>query len=591
MKHNYESRRWNSLSIIWKLRLSFFFLIALFILLLTLLSHTTFKRIFSNRKLEEYNTRITLVDVACEDLISYAQQFSKLLLLSDEIQDYFNIDSTSSYADTIIKERNAEIRFDYVQGNRKDNEFSLIAAYNDSLNSIVLSKDMSPNKKSSYLQFYKEKVINSERSAWIPVSISGDSQICLCYSSPYFDFKTGNKIGHLVIFYDLESLQTLLHPLFSSTISQYSVISDDALILSSEDITSDFNIGITKNITNIDSALDKAKNMGYWVEYHSIPNLPFTILSYEPGKIMFQDINTMDRMIVFTGLLLIIIAAVISSKIADSFTKPIILLTEAMHQFSKGGNVEVDSRREDEIGVLEKSFNAMTKQINNLIQQVYDEQRKRRKFELNALQAQINPHFLYNTLNSICSLIVLKKNSEAYRMITDLSSFYRTALSNGQILIPLSDELKNVESYLHIQSIRTSNSFSWFIKTDPELKNQQIVKLTLQPLVENSILHAFNNREENNLLSIDCHVMNSNHFCITISDNGNGIPEDKISHIFDQDYEKFGLYSVRERLRIYFDNEADLTVSSQYGLGTTFTITLPRKESVGGYINDQDNVN
>ena len=188
-------------------------------------------------------------------------------------------------------------------------------------------------------------------------------------------------------------------------------------------------------------------------------------------------------------------------------------------------------------------------------------------------------------------LIVLKKNSEAYRMITDLSSFYRTALSNGQILIPLSDELKNVESYLHIQSIRTSNSFSWFIKTDPELKNQQIVKLTLQPLVENSILHAFNNREENNLLSIDCHVMNSNHFCITISDNGNGIPEDKISHIFDQDYEKFGLYSVRERLRIYFDNEADLTVSSQYGLGTTFTITLPRKESVGGYINDQDNVN
>ena len=139
--------QWNTLSVVWKLRISFTVLIALFILALTTLSHTSFKRIFYNRRLDDFNARIDLADIACQDLISYAQQFSKLLLLSDEIQEYFDTDASTTSANRIKNERAAEIRFDYAEGSRRNNEFSLLAAFNINLESAVFSGAESMDSK------------------------------------------------------------------------------------------------------------------------------------------------------------------------------------------------------------------------------------------------------------------------------------------------------------------------------------------------------------------------------------------------------------------------------------------------------------
>jgi len=574
--------QWNTLSVVWKLRISFTVLIALFILALTTLSHTSFKRIFYNRRLDDFNARIDLADIACQDLISYAQQFSKLLLLSDEIQEYFDTDASTTYANRIKNERAAEIRFDYAEGSRRNNEFSLLAAFNINLESAVFSGAESMDSKQAYQSFYEACIRDTKSASWLSIPSSEYTHTNLCYASPYFDFKTGRLIGHLVIFYDLNSLQALLHPVFSSTIAQYSVLSDGEIILSSEDRNSTFNGYIENQGENMDDALKEMRGHGYWAEYHSIQDLPITIISFEPESVLLQDMNTMNRMIILSGIVFLVLATLLASLIADSFTKPITVLTEAMQRFGNGEDVHVETDRNDEIGVLQSTFNSMTMEIRTLINQVYDEQRKRRKFELNAIQAQINPHFLYNTLNSICSLIVLNNNTAAYQMITNLSAFYRTALSSGQTLIPLSDELKNVDSYLQIQSIRFQNSFTWEIKSEPSIHLQQIVKLTLQPLVENSLLHAFEKDSTDNHIDIICQKITSDQVQIRVHDNGQGIPAEKLDHLFDQNLEKFGLYSIRERLRLYFNDSADLTVHSSPNDGTTFTIILPDTQTAGG---------
>lgn len=574
--------QWNTLSVVWKLRISFTVLIALFILALTTLSHTSFKRIFYNRRLDDFNARIDLADIACQDLISYAQQFSKLLLLSDEIQEYFDMDASTTYANRIKNERAAEIRFDYAEGSRRNNEFSLLAAFNINLESAVFSGAESMDSKQAYQSFYEACIRDTKSASWLSIPSSEYTHTNLCYASPYFDFKTGRLIGHLVIFYDLNSLQALLHPVFSSTIAQYSVLSDGEIILSSEDRNSTFNGYIENQGENMDDALKEMRGHGYWAEYHSIQDLPITIISFEPESVLLQDMNTMNRMIILSGIVFLVLATLLASLIADSFTKPITVLTEAMQRFGNGEDVHVETDRNDEIGVLQSTFNSMTMEIRTLINQVYDEQRKRRKFELNAIQAQINPHFLYNTLNSICSLIVLNNNTAAYQMITNLSAFYRTALSSGQTLIPLSDELKNVDSYLQIQSIRFQNSFTWEIKSEPSIHLQQIVKLTLQPLVENSLLHAFEKDFTDNHIDIICKKITSDQVQIRVHDNGQGIPAEKLDHLFDQNLEKFGLYSIRERLRLYFNDSADLTVHSSPNDGTTFTIILPDTQTAGG---------
>ena len=574
--------QWNTLSVVWKLRISFTVLIALFILALTTLSHTSFKRIFYNRRLDDFNARIDLADIACQDLISYAQQFSKLLLLSDEIQEYFDTDASTTYANRIKNERAAEIRFDYAEGSRRNNEFSLLAAFNINLESAVFSGAESMDSKQAYQSFYEACIRDTKSASWLSIPSSEYTHTNLCYASPYFDFKTGRLIGHLVIFYDLNSLQALLHPVFSSTIAQYSVLSDGEIILSSEDRNSTFNGYIENQGENMDDALKEMRGHGYWAEYHSIQDLPITIISFEPESVLLQDMNTMNRMIILSGIVFLVLATLLASLIADSFTKPITVLTEAMQRFGNGEDVHVETDRNDEIGVLQSTFNSMTMEIRTLINQVYDEQRKRRKFELNAIQAQINPHFLYNTLNSICSLIVLNNNTAAYQMITNLSAFYRTALSSGQTLIPLSDELKNVDSYLQIQSIRFQNSFTWEIKSEPSIHLQQIVKLTLQPLVENSLLHAFEKDSTDNHIDIICQKITSDQVQIRVHDNGQGIPAEKLDHLFDQNLEKFGLYSIRERLRLYFNDTADLTVHSSPNDGTSFTIILPDTQTAGG---------
>ena len=183
----------------------------------------------------------------------------------------------------------------------------------------------------------------------------------------------------------------------------------------------------------------------------------------EPGKIM-------TVVLYVVGILAVAAAALLSFFVAHTVARPLSELADTMKRFGQGElHVSVPVRSGDETGVLADAFNKMTVQIETLVQQVYQEQRDKRKYEFAVLQAQINPHFLYNTLSSVSALIKMNQPDDAFQMIHAIGQFYRTALSSGKNMISLRTEVENIESYIQIQKMRYRDKIVFQIEFEKRL--------------------------------------------------------------------------------------------------------------------------
>lgn len=317
----------------------------------------------------------------------------------------------------------------------------------------------------------------------------------------------------------------------------------------------------------------------YLVTASVIPTLDWLMIGLTPVNELTKAGKAMTQIIYVVGIIAALISTFFSLRVSHSVTKPLIYLTDTMKKFGKGDlSVRVPVLYEDEIGILSEEFNKMSEQIRQLVDQVYREQRAKRKSELAALQAQINPHFLYNTLNSVSSLIKMNCPDEAFIMIQAIGTFYRTSLSDGKTLIPLEQEITNIENYIKIQKVRYGNKIEYEIDIENEILQEWIVKLTLQPLVENSIYHGIKEMRGKGIIRIKG-WKEKNKVFIQVSDNGLGIPEEKLEELFSKDYREkgsaFGLFNIQQRLQIYFGKEYGLTVESKLSQGTKATVCIP----------------
>ena len=246
----------------------------------------------------------------------------------------------------------------------------------------------------------------------------------------------------------------------------------------------------------------------------------------------------------------------------------------------KGDIVEIDPNTgTKEIYSLSKSYNEMTQEIKNLMKKVVEEQKNQRKSELKALQNQINPHFLYNTLDSIVWMIQEDQKEDAQNMIIALAKLFRISISRGNNIIPVKNEIEHVKNYLYIQSMRYKDAFTYKINVDEECYKYKVMKLILQPIVENSIYHGLKNRVDDGLIEIDGHMEGTN-LILTITDNGYGISPEKIQDL----YEKFnnpdlndgvGLKNVYQRLRLYYGENSYLKIDSVEDEYTRIIISIP----------------
>ena len=359
-------------------------------------------------------------------------------------------------------------------------------------------------------------------------------------------------------------------------------ISPHKFFQSLEDISTDYHLQISTesqilyDVTS-DSVSSLSRDLNAWTTLsEKTQQQNWTILLEKPTQIVFAPIHQMAYIIIgiiFICIMLIILASGILSSV---FVRRINHLHDQMQEVKKGNfSITIHDSCHDEIGELTENFHDMVEEIHRLIQQDYLNKIQLKETQLKALQAQINPHFLYNCLSLINSKAIMNQQPEISQMSQLLSTFYRTTLNKGNTETTLENEIKNVQSYIDIQLLLHDQSFDVVYQIDSSLPDIKIPNLLLQPLVENSIIHGIlpNKTKRGKLFLSITKVQQQISF--SVLDNGLGIPEKQLQKLLTTDSGGYGLKNVNERIHLSYGDGYGLTINSICGESTMITFCLP----------------
>lgn len=308
----------------------------------------------------------------------------------------------------------------------------------------------------------------------------------------------------------------------------------------------------------------------------------WTIVEEIPCEIMFSVLIDMTGYLAVSMIVFLFTAAFISYRQAKRISDPIASLCQSMKRVSGGEFICVQEENAcNEVLALGKSFNSMSEKIKELLEDIRNNEKEKRKSEMDFLRAQINPHFLYNTLFSIQCMAELNKNEQAVKMIKAFIALLRKTLSTDRDLISLREELENTRSYLELERIRYSNIMDYEIEVSKELEACQVPALILQPIVENAIFHGLEAKASGGLIVVDV-LKDGDDLLINISDDGKGMDSRRLKEVrarieldADEARKSIGLVNVSGRIKINFGKEYGLTIDSEENIGTCVGVRLP----------------
>lgn len=404
---------------------------------------------------------------------------------------------------------------------------------------------------------------------------------------------TNQVIGVIIIDIDKTSIEELCEGIVIGSTGYFSIISEE-----DNNIITIFDSDLPKNNSelkkdSIDTIIDEQS--GHFIEsidgrkefivFNTLSNVGWKIVGRVELKDLMKSAYTIRSITIIVVLLCIIFTAILYLFISDSLTRPIRDLREKMKQAERGDFSTIEARydNDDEIGDLHRGFNKMIKNIIQLIEDNKKEQQALKKAELKALQAQINPHFLYNTLDAIVWMAETNNNTKVVEITKAFSTFFRIALSKGKEWITVEEEVEHVRSYLIIQGMRYRDILSYQIEVDKRILSCQILKLILQPIVENALYHGIKNKRTPGIIHVKAAKIDSN-LCLEVIDNGNGMTRQRLQEVTayldgdDLSYEKnigYGLRNVKQRIQLYYGKQYGLSIESEHKKGTHVMVIIP----------------
>lgn len=297
-------------------------------------------------------------------------------------------------------------------------------------------------------------------------------------------------------------------------------------------------------------------------------------------EMITNKVNHIMKTLFVIFLVVVLFTVIIIRFFSKLFSSPAKELANAMREFEQDTN-HFEFRKIEgtaEITSLTESFEHMVVQIKELVEKVRQEEITLRKTELKALQAQINPHFLYNTLDAIAWLCEEERYKDAVEMVNSLAKLFRISISRGHELITIEKEMQHAKSYLKIQNFRYKNQFTYSFDVDEECLNYLCNKITLQPIIENAIYHGIDRMVDEGKIHIGIHQKDDT-IIFTVEDNGVGMTEEQCEEILHKDASDrvgIGIKNVNDRIKIYFGAEYGLTIQSELDEGTRVTISMPK---------------
>lgn len=303
-----------------------------------------------------------------------------------------------------------------------------------------------------------------------------------------------------------------------------------------------------------------------------------------PNYALLDEIRQINKQIYTVMSVAILLTIIIYLIIYRIFNKQVRVLIESMEQLQKGRfDLKIPVKSEDEIGIISHAFNEMCEKLNIYVEQVYAAEIQRKNAELNALQTQIDPHFLYNTLDSIRTKALTEHAGDTADMIVLLGDLFRWNSRTKEKFILLEMELEYIETYLKLQKYRYDGQMEVDIHVEDACLDDIVPKLILQPLIENVIKHAFVERTGKGIIGITVKEKQNTRLEITVFDNGIGIKEEKLHEMNEQlnqqinqdDFNSIGLQNVQARIRLLYGDSYGLKINSIDGMGTAVKLTLP----------------
>jgi two-component system sensor histidine kinase YesM len=412
-------------------------------------------------------------------------------------------------------------------------------------------------------------------------------------SNPYLINKTyGNGFMGVITFsFDISELKHQIQSAELTPSTRIFLTDSSGIILYSNNYE-DLQTNFSKYIS-FDLYKGYSKQKSFNTEYQnqkyitSVNNLKYgwNLIAMIPTNDIAERMSIMKNLIFIETLISIILGISLSLVFSKNITEPIIKLALIMKSVNSKEyfDVFVETRSNDEVGMLYDSFNMMMKRINTLVEEVFKRSKLQKEAEFKALQAQINPHFLYNTLDSVSWLALCEGNSSIVTIVSSLAEIMRFNIKDPEDLVTIKEEINHVKNYISIQSIRYDNNFDIEYNFVPEILNKKSPKMILQPLIENAIIHGIEKVAERGLIHVTGTICGNN-IVISVTDNGFGANVNELNDYLDGKYyilpnsDGFGIKNVNERIKMYFGEKYGLRYQSGEVRGVIAILTIPWEE-------------
>ncbi|OQY33747.1 MAG: hypothetical protein B6241_06750 [Spirochaetaceae bacterium 4572_59] len=567
-----------------RLLLSYFGITVIFSLITGASVYLISQRVLNNLAVKNINL---IMDQISEDINSL---FSEALNLTKVI-------SNDSTINNVLKRQFDSIEEQFSWDLKISQELLFISRYRHEIFGTYVLGENGGKYKSNDLMIrlndlteteWYQATISSSNAIWFPPHIesfalttSGNSLITL--GIPIIDKSSMEKLGVVMTEIDERDLFDIIHQRLGNQ-GVISIHFDNYHTTESR---------VFPNITIYPNDRDKSKT-----EEQDLPSREnksrYRIIKrellvpnwYLTAEIDLQKISGWNNLMNFAVILVVFLSLFISfifaSRVSKGISDPINSLVETMKKTEQGNlSFRIDNHQNNEFGILSRTYNNLLDHIQLLMSKVENDQVLIKQAELKALQAQINPHFLYNTFDSISWLIRKDKKESALNLMTALTRMFRLGLNNGKDIISLKEEINHVKNYLIIQKIRYNNKFDYFIDVDESLSDCRVIKLILQPLVENAIYHGIKEKREKGTISI--HVREESGFLLlSVEDSGPGIDSSTLKNIYDtfngvniEEYDSYGLKNINDRIKLFAGEIFGLTFENKSPEGCRAIIKFP----------------
>jgi two-component system, sensor histidine kinase YesM len=554
--------------------------------LVTLFAAATTKQSLSAEVISSNQSRINWAGIYFDEKFNQLQTITYSLLLDNNLFPTANGpsadggDSTSNVLDSYINEK---LRSLYVANNNQITQFTLFLKSKQRL--YIVDKDAVRTTDQLNTPTLDWRTL--EKSFESFTLIKNTNHNVFTYARSMNRFQDREVLGGVSIEVRWKMMNSVLDMLHTESNSQV-FIADDKGNLIYDPYDNSKQAAIEK--PDLERAFASPKGQGFirtkqgFLFYRPVVSGQMWLIKFIPLSYVTAGASSTVNFSFFTAVIFIVLAIVASILMAYFTTKPIIRLTKSMKALEfQNFDVGVSEIRSDEIGTLERRFNSMLLRIKELIQVEYKSKIDKRTAQLKAMQAQINPHFLYNTLQVIGGIALSRQVPEIYEHIRAISDLFRYSIKMKSDIVSIADEIEHVSNYLHIQKLRFQDMLDIQLEIGEECQSFQIPKFSLQPIVENCFLHGLEGKMGKWSIAIQAQLI-LDEVEISIEDNGIGIDEDRLQHI--RKYlnletedtrlgDSMGLGNVNSRIKLIFGDEYGLFITSDTGAGTTVKLIIP----------------